>query len=278
MEWVFALLALTAMEIVLGIDNIVFITIVTGKLPAEQQPLARRLGLALALVTRLLLLVALYWVVHGDFFEKPVFTLTQIGVPQTLIEGMSVGEAAPEHVHVPAELQKEIDLEHFNTANGVSWKDLILFLGGLFLVGKSVYEIHDEFGHTDEHVVTPTRSLFVGVLIQIALLDIVFSLDSVITAVGMVEQLWVMVVAIILAVIVMLVFAEPVSRFVETHPTLKILALSFLILIGVMLIAEGVGAHMDKGYIYFAMFFALVVEVLNISLRKKVPDKNASAH
>lgn len=115
-------------------------------------------------------------------------------------------------------------------------------------------------------------------LIQIALLDIVFSLDSVITAVGMVDQLWVMVLAIILAVIVMLVFAEPVSRFVETHPTLKILALSFLILIGVMLVAEGVGAHMDKGYIYFAMFFALVVEVLNISLRKKVPDKNAPAH
>lgn len=277
MEWIFALLALTAMEIVLGIDNIVFITIVSGKLPVEQQPLARKLGLALALGTRLLLLFALFYVVHDDAFEKPVFELTQIGVPESLVEKMSVGESVSEHSHVPVEIQKEIDLEHFKAVNGVSWKDLILFLGGLFLVGKSVYEIHDEFGHTQEHVVAPNRSLFVGVLIQIALLDIVFSLDSVITAVGMVEQLWVMVVAIILAVIVMLVFAEPVSRFVETHPTLKVLALSFLILIGVMLVAEGVGAHMDKGYIYFAMFFALIVEVLNIALRKKVPDKNAQA-
>ena len=278
MEWVFALLALTAMEIVLGIDNIVFITIVSGKLPVEQQPLARKLGLGLALATRLLLLFALFYVVHDKAFENPVFELTQIGVPESLVQKMSVGEAVAAHSHVPAEVQKEIDLEHFNEVNGVSWKDLILFLGGLFLVGKSVYEIHDEFGHSEEHVVAPSKSLFVGVLIQIALLDIVFSLDSVITAVGMVEQLWVMVVAIILAVIVMLVFAEPVSRFVETHPTLKVLALSFLILIGVMLVAEGVGAHMDKGYIYFAMFFALIVEVLNIALRKKVPHKNAPAN
>ena len=278
MEWVFALLALTAMEIVLGIDNIVFITIVSGKLPVEQQPLARKLGLGLALATRLLLLFALFYVVHDKAFENPVFELTQIGVPESLVQKMSVGEAVAAHSHVPAEVQKEIDLEHFNEVNGVSWKDLILFLGGLFLVGKSVYEIHDEFGHSEEYVVAPSKSLFVGVLIQIALLDIVFSLDSVITAVGMVEQLWVMVVAIILAVIVMLVFAEPVSRFVETHPTLKVLALSFLILIGVMLVAEGVGAHMDKGYIYFAMFFALIVEVLNIALRKKVPHKNAPAN
>jgi len=178
MEWVFALLALTAMEIVLGIDNIVFITIVSGKLPPEQQPLARKLGLGLALVTRLLLLGALYWVVNGHALEYPVFELTQIGVPESLIEQMSAGDGAPEHVHVPPELQKEIDLEHFNQVNGVSWKDLILFFGGLFLVGKSVYEIHDEFGHTEEHVVTPSRSLFAGVLIQIALLDVVFSLDS----------------------------------------------------------------------------------------------------
>ena len=277
MEWIIALLALTAMEIVLGIDNIVFITIVSGKLPVEQQPLARRLGLALALITRLLLLFALFYVVHDDAFEKPVFELTQIGVPESLVQKMSVAEAISEHTHVPADIQNEIDQEHFEAVNGVSWKDLILFLGGLFLVGKSVYEIHDEFGHTQEHVVTPSKSLFVGVLIQIALLDIVFSLDSVITAVGMVEQLWVMVVAIILAVIVMLVFAEPDSRFVETHPTLKVLALSFLILIGVMLVAEGVGAHMDKGYIYFAMFFALIVEVLNIALRRKAPDKSAHA-
>ncbi|MCL4128111.1 UNVERIFIED_CONTAM: hypothetical protein GTU68_041591 [Idotea baltica] len=215
------------MEIVLGIDNIVFITIVSGRLPKEQQPLARRLGLALALISRLLLLFALFYMVNGEQFKTPLFKLTDLGVPTSLVES------------------------------------------GLFLVGKSVYEIHDEFGHGGEHEAAPTSNLFVSVLIQIALLDIVFSLDSVITAVGMVEEIWIMVTAIILAVTVMLVFAEPVSRFVESHPTLKILALSFLILIGVMLVAEGVGAHMDKGYIYFAMFFALLVEIINISIRSK---------
>ena len=157
MEWIFALLALTAMEIVLGIDNIVFITIVSGKLPVEQQPLARRLGLALALGTRLLLLFALFYVVHGDAFEKPVFELTQIGIPESLVERMSVGESVSEHSHVPADIQKEIDQEHFEAVNGVSWKDLILFLGGLFLVGKSVYEIHDEFGPVSyTHLTLPT--------------------------------------------------------------------------------------------------------------------------
>ena len=160
--------------------------------------------------------------------------------------------------------------EYFEEANGISWKDLILFIGGLFLVGKSVYEIHDEFGHSaDEHEVPATSGQFAAVLTQIAFLDIVFSLDSVITAVGMVDNVWIMVASIILAVIVMLIFAEPISRFVESHPTLKMLALSFLILIGVMLVAEGLGAHLDKGYIYFAMFFALIVEVLNIGLRTK---------
>jgi len=142
-------------------------------------------------------------------------------------------------------------------------------LGGLFLVGKSVWEIHDEYGHSGDHDVGGKSPSFAGVLTQIAFLDIVFSLDSVITAVGMVDNVWVMVASIILAVIVMLIFAEPVSRFVEAHPTLKMLALSFLILIGVMLVAEGLGAHLDKGYIYFAMFFALVVEIMNIGLRSK---------
>jgi predicted tellurium resistance membrane protein TerC len=274
MELAIALLALTAMEIVLGIDNIVFITIVSGKLPKSQQPLARRLGLVLALVTRLLLLGALFWVVNGDQFQKPVFNLTDLGVPQTLIERMSITDTSV-HAHISEAVLEQINKEHFDESNGVSWKDLILFLGGLFLLGKSVYEIHDEFGHVPEHAVEPTRKMFTGVLIQIALLDVVFSLDSVITAVGMVDEIWVMVVSIILAVVVMLIFAEPVSRFVENHPTVKMLALSFLILIGVMLIAEGVGAHMDKGYIYFAMFFALIVEVMNIGLRSKHPEKIA---
>lgn len=271
MEFVIALLALTAMEIVLGIDNIVFITIASAKLPKSQQPLARRLGLALALLTRLLLLFSLYYLVHDAQFQKPVFQLTDLGVPQTIIERMSVTDASTAG-HLSSEVLKEVNHEHFKAANDVSLKDLILFLGGLFLVAKSVYEIHDEFGPGESIEVKPTKRVFAGVLIQIALLDVVFSLDSVITAVGMVDDISIMVASIIIAVIVMLVFAEPVSRFVEKHPTLKMLALSFLILIGVMLIAEGVGAHMDKGYIYFAMFFALIVEVMNIGLRQKQPE------
>ncbi len=268
MELAIALLALTAMEIVLGIDNIVFITIVSGRLPKDQQPLARRLGLMLALGSRLALLFLLFWMVNGDVFKEPVFHMTDLGVPNSVIERFTM--AAPdEHFEIPDSTLAKIQEEYFEEANGISWKDLILFLGGLFLVGKSVYEIHDEFGHSSEHEVPATSGQFTAVLTQIALLDIVFSLDSVITAVGMVENVWVMVVSIILAVIVMLIFAEPISRFVESHPTLKMLALSFLILIGVMLVAEGLGAHLDKGYIYFAMFFALIVEVMNIGLRTK---------
>ncbi len=271
MEIAIALLALTAMEIVLGIDNIVFITIVSSKLPRDQQPLARRLGLALALITRLMLLFLLFYMVNGEQFQRPVFQLTDLGIPEQLIERMTVSEQ-PHGSVLDETVIAQINLEHFNESNDISWKDIILFLGGLFLVGKSVYEIHDEFGADGEHAIAPSGNLFAGVLIQIALLDVVFSLDSVITAVGMVDNVWVMVASIILAVIVMLIFAEPVSRFVENHPTLKMLALSFLILIGVMLVAEGVGAHLDKGYIYFAMFFALVVEVMNISLRTKTPE------
>lgn len=278
-EWIVGLAALTAMEIVLGIDNIVFITIISGKLPKEQQPLARRLGLALALVSRLALLWLLFSMVHGgEFFESSRFTLTGIGIPKSAVAQMSGSyefngdvdstEANSDSGHGTARKGKRvINEKHFKEANGISLKDLVLFLGGLFLLGKSVWEIHDELGGHAPKKSVGGKKLFVGVLIQIALLDIVFSLDSVITAVGMVDQLSVMVVAIIVAVAVMLIFSEPISRFVENHPTLKMLALSFLILIGVMLIAEGVGAHMDKGYIYFAMSFALVVEILNIRLR-----------
>ena len=275
MEWIVGLTALTAMEIVLGIDNIVFITIVSSKLPKAQQPLARRLGLVLALLTRLALLWALFSIVHGgEFFERPLFKLTDVGIPKAAVvqlSGSASGGGDLHGLHASDDDPEEIvvDQKHFDTANGISVKDLILLIGGLFLIFKSVWEVHDELGSGGEHEVKPGNKLFVGVLIQIAILDIVFSLDSVITAVGMVQALNVMIAAIIIAVIVLLVFSEPMSRFVENHPTLKMLALSLLILIGVMLVAEGVGAHMDKGYIYFAMAFALLVEILNIRLRGK---------
>ena len=262
MDWLVGLLALTALEIVLGIDNIVFITIVSGKLPKDLQPLARRLGLILALVSRLLLLFTLKYVV--DHLSAPIFDLTQLGIPAELIErfaGMGSGEYG--------ESGTDLFQHKFAEANGISWRDIILGIGGIFLIGKSVYEIHDQFNHSDDDV-KPSKFGFTGVLIQIAILDIVFSLDSVITAVGMVDELWVMSTAIVIAVIIMLLFSEPVSKFVSSNPTLKMLALSFLILIGVMLVAESIGAHLDKGYIYFAMAFALIVEFLNLRLRKKI--------
>lgn len=247
MEYLVALVALTAMEIVLGIDNIVFIAILSGQLPEKQRPAARRLGLGLALVTRILLLLTISWIMK---LVDPVFALTNLGIPQGWL---------------PA------DAADFGRVNDISWKDMILFAGGLFLIWKSVFEIHKKFeGGEEEHKVSGHAS-FVGVVLQIGILDIIFSLDSVITAVGMVKTsamgLAVMIAAICLAIVVMLIFAGKVSDFVERHPTLKMLALSFLILIGVMLVAEGVGAHMDKKYIYFAMAFSLVVEMLNMRLR-----------
>lgn len=271
MDFVLGLLFLTLMEIVLGIDNIVFITIVSSKLPKDQQPLARKLGLMLALVTRLMLLAGLYYIVY--YLQAPLVELTSLGVPEDAIRYISGAmQASGLHGAESFQLPAEVIAEKFRAANEVSWRDIVLFLGGGFLIAKSVWEIHDEFG-ADEHEPQASRKLFAGVLIQIALLDVIFSLDSVITAVGMVDEIWVMVAAIVLAVIVMLVFAEPISHFVENHPTLKMLALSFLILIGVMLVAESVGTHVDKGYIYFAMFFALIVEVLNIRLRSHPPDQ-----
>ena len=234
-EQIIALIALTAMEIVLGIDNIVFIAIITGKLPPEQQPNARRLGLALALISRIALLGAISWIMG---LTEPIFELSQFGL----------------HVE-----EKEM--------NEVSVRDLILLVGGLFLIGKSVSEIHEKVSGLSHEQEAPQRVSFMGVLVQIMILDIVFSLDSVITAVGMAEDLKVMVVAVVLAVGVMLVFAEKISRFVEEHPTLKVLALSFLILIGVMLTVEAVGKPVHKGYIYFAMAFALAVEMINMRVR-----------
>lgn len=253
-----ALVTLTTLEIVLGIDNIVFIAIVSGRLPEEQRPNARRLGLLAALVTRILLLMTITWVMRAD---TPLFHWTDLGIDSTYL------------------------VEH-HELNGVSVKDLILLIGGLFLIWKSVHEIHDKLEHEPhEDSETPKAAItFGGVITQIVLLDIIFSLDSVITAVGMVKGeiggfipgLYVMIAAVIAAVGVMIAFANPISNFVERHPTLKMLALSFLILIGVMLVAEGTGAHFDKGYVYFAMAFALVVEMLNLRM-KAVSKKKAAA-
>jgi predicted tellurium resistance membrane protein TerC len=240
MEPLIALAALTAMEIVLGIDNIVFIAILSGRLPKEQQAKGRALGLAAAMGTRILLLCTLKWVLG---LTQPLFALSDLGIPVSW-------------------LAAEVD--------EISLRDLILFAGGLFLVGKSVHEIHDKLEGPGHHRDVSGTATFASVLIQIAVLDIIFSLDSVITAVGMAEDLWVMILAIILAVGVMLVFAGTVSAFVERHPTLKMLALSFLILIGVMLIAEGVGTEVNKGYIYFAMAFSLTVEFLNLKMRSRM--------
>lgn len=228
--WI-GLLTLTILEIVLGIDNLIFISILSGKLPPEQQARARKTGLGLALITRILLLCSLAWVMRLD---KPFW--------QTVVFGNEIA---------------------------VSGKDLILLLGGLFLVFKSTREIHEKFeGEHSEQAVKKVPS-FNAAIVQILLLDIVFSLDSVITAVGMATQIGVMIAAVVLAMIVMLVFVNPISAFVERHPTIKMLALSFLILIGTMLIAEGCHQHVPKGYIYFAMAFSAGVEMLNIRLRTK---------
>ncbi|MEQ8790180.1 MAG: TerC family protein [Pirellulaceae bacterium] len=258
-ENLIALVALTAMEIVLGIDNIVFIAILTTKLPQQQQAIARQAGLAVAMLSRIGLLFALSWILGLD---KPIFEFTQLGIT-------SLDEWLKGHEHV----------------NGVSWKDLILLAGGLFLIGKATFEIHEKLEGSAEHQATTGKAVagFASVVAQIALLDIVFSIDSVVTAVGMVNEpsknLWVMVVAIVLAVGVMLIFAGRVSAFIEKHPTLKMLALSFLILIGVMLVAEAIGTPIEKGYIYFAMGFALMVEFLNLrihALRQKKTPRKAS--
>lgn len=245
MEAIAALLALTLMEIVLGIDNIIFITILTDRLPEDQQPSARRLGLALAMIMRIALLFLISYLVH---LTEPLFQLTSLGIPEAALRGLS-GEGWAE-------------------VNGISGRDLILLLGGLFLIRHSVKEIHEQLeGDIAQDADLTAAKTFGGVLMNIAIMDIIFSLDSVITAVGMTEDLKVMIIAVVLSVGVMMVFAGRVSRFVKRHPTVKMLALSFLILIGVMLVAESSGTHVNKGYIYFAMAFSLIVEGLNIRVR-----------
>jgi predicted tellurium resistance membrane protein TerC len=221
------LLTLTALEIVLGIDNIIFISILAGKLPAEQQPKARRLGLVGAFVSRMLLLLSIAWIVR---LTRPLFEVF---------------------------------------GHGVSGRDLILLLGGLFLIGKATHEIHDKLEGEEGHVTTKLKASLARVVVQIMLIDIVFSLDSVITAVGMVDQVSIMIGANIIALGIMLAASGVIAGFVERHPTIKMLALSFLVVIGVNLVAEGTGFHIPKGYTYFAMFFSIMVEMLNIKARAR---------
>ncbi len=242
MEWItnpevwISLLTLTLLEIVLGIDNLVFISILASKLPPSQRDRARTIGLALALVTRILLLLSLAWM---------------MGLTNPLVTVMG---------------------------HGVSGRDLILIVGGLFLLAKSTSEIHEKLEGEDGAVTSKMAPTFSAVLVQIMLLDIVFSLDSVITAVGMVKEKAIMVAAVVLAMIFMLLFSGHVSRFIDKHPTIKMLALSFLLMIGCMLVAEGFHKEIPKGYVYFAMAFSVGVEFLNLRLRTKSKATKVALH
>lgn len=232
MDWItdpsawIALATLVSLELVLGVDNVIFISILASKLPVEQQSKARRTGLALAVLSRIVLLFSLSWIIG---LTEPLFG----------VFGFEV-----------------------------SGRDIILLLGGLFLMGKATYEIHEKLegveGHSSDHV----KASFTSVIIQVLLLDVVFSLDSVITAVGMVDEIAIMVIAVLFAAVVMIISADTIGNFVERHPTIKMLALSFLLLIGFTLIVEGLHQHIPKGYIYFAMGFSVFVEALNLRLRK----------
>lgn len=222
-----ALLTLTVLEIVLGIDNIIFISILAGRLPAAQQPRARMIGLAVAMVSRIALLFSITWVMR---LTEPLFKIA---------------------------------------GQEISGRDIILIGGGLFLLAKATHEIHNKLEGAEEHSSAKAKATLAGVLFQIFLLDVVFSLDSVITAVGMADELSIMVIAVVIAVLVMMALAGPISGFVEKHPTVKILALSFLLLIGMTLIGEGFDQHIPKGYLYFAMAFSIFVEMINLRVRAK---------
>jgi len=232
MEWLadpqiwIAFATLTALELVLGIDNVVFISILAGKLPADQQQKARTVGLALAMLMRIALLFSLSWMIR-------------LTVPLFAVFG-----------------------------NEISGRDVVLIAGGLFLLGKSTYEIHQKLEGDEGYASARVKPSFMSVIVQILLLDVVFSLDSVITAIGMVDEIWIMIAAVVVSIIFMMVFAGPISNFVERRPTVKMLALSFLLLIGMTLVAEGLDQHISKGYIYFAMGFSVFVEMLNLRLRK----------
>lgn len=223
--WI-ALLTLTFLEIVLGIDNIIFISIVAGKLPEEQQKKARFIGLALALAVRVLLLLGITWLIG---LTEPVLTISSFEL---------------------------------------SWRDIILLIGGLFLIAKSTSEIHHKMDPPEEEKGVKKAKAFSSAIIQIVLLDIIFSFDSILTAVGLTQEVILMIIAVIVSILVMMIFAGSISNFINRHPTLQVLALSFLILIGFMLIVEALHFHVPKGYIYFAVFFSLLVEVINIKIRK----------
>ena len=266
MEWIVAVVALVGMEVVLGIDNLVVLAIVTGKLPEEQRPLARRIGLLLALVMRIVMLFTITLLMEAN---QPLFHLTDIGFPSDWFaaEGETVHpETADEHFQrTHRRGTQQAATKYSYEVNAISLRDLVMILGGLFLLRSSVKEIHHKIEHrTQEQKHISSVSTFRGAIMQIAAFDMLFSFDSVITAVGMAEDIWVMVVAVVLAIAVMMLFADSVSDFVNRNPTLAMLALSFLILIGVMLVAEGLGTHVNKKYIYFAMAFSLVVELLNL--------------
>ena len=225
-EGIIALLTLTFLEIVLGVDNIIFISIISNRLPEQQQRLARNLGLSLALVMRIVLLLAISWIIT---FTDPVFTL----------------------------------FEH-----PVSVKDIILIIGGLFLIGKSTTEIHESLEIEEEHDKDQVKTTLAKVIFQIVALDVVFSFDSILTAIGLTPEILIMIIAVTIAMVVMMSFAGKISDFINRHPSLQMLAMSFLILIGFMLVLEGIGEHIQKGYIYFAVFFSLSVELLNMRRRK----------
>lgn len=230
-----ALVTLTVLEIILGVDNIIFISIVSNKLPAEQQPRARLIGLLLAMIFRIGLLLTITWIIK---LTNPLFT-----IPFIQDEGQPLG---------------------------ISWKDLILIAGGIFLVFKSTLEIHHKLEKVKpiEQQVKVAPAAFSAVIVQIVLVDAVFSFDSILTAIGLVDQVWVMITAVVISMTIMILFAGAISRFINKHPTLQILALAFLIMIGVMLVAEGFHQHFNKAYIYTAIAFSLIVELINMRLRK----------
>lgn len=235
-----ALLTLTVLEIILGVDNIIFISIVSNKLPAEQQPKARLIGLLLAMVFRIILLLTISWIIK---LTNPIFTVPFISDPET------------------------------KGPLGISWKDLILLAGGIFLVFKSTLEIHHKLEKSKPQAEQGTYapSGFNSVILQIVMVDAVFSFDSILTAIGLVDQVWVMIAAVVISMTIMILFSGFISRFINKHPTLQILALAFLIMIGVMLVAEGFHQHFNKSYIYSAIAFSLVVELINMRLRKNNP-------
>ena len=228
------MITLVALELVLGVDNVIFISILSGKLPPQDQPRARTTGIALAVITRIMLLLSLSWIIS---LEETLFTLPFINI-------------------------------------GISGRDLVLLAGGLFLLWKSTHEIHDKLEGDQGHASAKVAASFAGVIVQIMLLDIVFSLDSVITAVGMADEIMIMIIAVIVAACVMIFTAGPLAGFVDKHPTVKMLALAFLLLIGFTLVVEGLHQHIPKGYIYFAMAFSVLVELLNLRVRSKSAPVN----